>query len=107
MLAMTVRGYPGYGIEVEIGGRNILLKQQLMDIRNISRTELSDRRYLAGEGKTPMYVAADGKLAGIIAVADVVESSSIDAINMLQSMGIEVAMITETTEGRQRPSQSR
>lgn len=87
---------PGYGIEVEIGGRNILLgNSRLMDIRNISRTELSDRSdTLAGEGKTPMYVAADGKLAGIIAVADVVKSSSIDAINMLRSMGIEVAMIT-------------
>jgi Cu+-exporting ATPase len=87
---------PGYGIEVEIKGLNVLLgNSRLMDIRNISRTELCDRSdILAGEGKTPMYVAIDNKMAGIIAVADVVKSSSIAAINMLRSMGVEVAMIT-------------
>ncbi|MFA5672439.1 MAG: HAD-IC family P-type ATPase, partial [Synergistaceae bacterium] len=73
----------------------LLGNSRLMDIRNISRTELCDRSdILAGEGKTPMYVAIDNKMAGIIAVADVVKSSSIAAINMLRSMGVEVAMIT-------------
>jgi Cu+-exporting ATPase len=49
---------------------------------------------LAEEGKTPMYVAFDGKLTGIIAVADVVKPSSKAAIEVLRKMGIEVAMIT-------------
>ncbi|MCL2111014.1 MAG: heavy metal translocating P-type ATPase [Clostridiales bacterium] len=49
---------------------------------------------LAGEGKTPMYVALDGRLAGIIAVADVVKPSSKAAIETLRGMGIQVAMIT-------------
>lgn len=54
--------------------------------------EASDR--LASEGKTPMYVALDGQLAGIIAVADIVKTSSKAAIESLHKMGIEVVMIT-------------
>jgi Cu+-exporting ATPase len=49
---------------------------------------------LAGEGKTPMLVAADGVLLGLIAVADVVKPSSAQAIAALQKMGIEVVMMT-------------
>jgi Cu+-exporting ATPase len=52
----------------------------------------SDR--LAAEGKTPMYVAVGGRMAGIIAVADVLKQSSADAVKILRSMGIQVAMIT-------------
>ncbi|OQB25273.1 MAG: Copper-exporting P-type ATPase A [Firmicutes bacterium ADurb.Bin182] len=87
---------PGHGIEVEINGSHTLIgNRKLMDLRNISMQELekeSDR--LAGEGKTPMYIAIDNRLSGIIAVADVVKESSAKAIKKLQSMGIEVAMIT-------------
>ncbi len=87
---------PGQGITVDIDGIQTLIgNRKLMDERNISLAELekeSDR--LAGEGKTPMYVAMDNKIAGIIAVADVVKESSAKAIKKLQSMGIEVAMIT-------------
>jgi P-type Cu+ transporter len=69
--------------------------RKLMDERNIPFTELeaaSDK--LAAEGKTPMYVALDGKAAGIVAVADVLKPSSKAAIDRLHRMGIEVVMIT-------------
>ena len=87
---------PGHGIEVKIEKSHILIgNKKLMDQRKISLQELQDKSdQLAREGKTPMYVAIDGKLAGIIAVADVVKESSAKAIKKLQSMGIEVAMIT-------------
>ena len=49
---------------------------------------------LAQEGKTPMYIAIDNKLEGIVAVADTVKSSSKEAIENLHNMGIKVAMIT-------------
>ena len=49
---------------------------------------------LAYEGKTPMYMAIDGELAGVIAVADTVKESSKKAIETLHQMGIQVAMIT-------------
>lgn len=87
---------PGHGIEVEIDGIPVLLgNRKLMIERNIDLSELeqeSDR--LAEEGKTPMYIAVNQKLSGIIAVADVVKESSMKAIEKLRSMGLEVAMIT-------------
>jgi Cu+-exporting ATPase len=86
---------PGHGIQVVIQGRNMLLgNKKLMNDRGIEITlqENSDR--LAEEGKTPMYIAIDGILAGIIAVADVVKESSQHAINALHKMGLEVVMIT-------------
>lgn len=87
---------PGHGIEVVIDGINVLIgNKKLMDSRSISLEVLKEKSdQLAGEGKTPMYVAMEDKLAGIIAVADVVKESSAKAIKKLQSMGIEVAMIT-------------
>lgn len=86
----------GRGIEAQIGGQTLLAgNRKLMDELGISLLtleETSDR--LAEEGKTPMYVAINGKLSGIIAVADVVKQSSRAAIQELHNMGIEVAMIT-------------
>lgn len=87
---------PGYGIEVTIDSKQILLgNRKLMQNREI-RLELLETQSdkLATEGKTPMYIAVDNKLAGIIAVADVVKESSAKAIKRLHEMGIEVAMIT-------------
>ncbi|MBA3561086.1 MAG: HAD-IC family P-type ATPase, partial [Gemmatimonadaceae bacterium] len=48
----------------------------------------------AGEGKTPVYVAADGALAGLLAIADPVKSTSKEAIARLHEMGLEVVMLT-------------
>ncbi|MEQ8197778.1 MAG: heavy metal translocating P-type ATPase, partial [Clostridiaceae bacterium] len=90
------KAVPGHGIEVKIDGRDILLgNRKLMVERNISfenLEEISDK--LASEGKTPMYAAIDGRMAGIVAVADTVKENSRRAIEKLHDMGIEVAMIT-------------
>ncbi|MBU3109577.1 heavy metal translocating P-type ATPase [Clostridium gasigenes] len=90
------KAIPGYGIEVKIDGKNILLgNRKLMIDSKISLVELEKNSdELAGEGKTPMYIAIDNKIAGIIAVADTVKASSKKAIEKLHEMGIEVAMIT-------------
>ncbi len=53
---------------------------------------------LAEEGKTPLYFAKDGKLAGIIAVADVIKEDSPQAIKELQNMGVHVVMLTGDNE---------
>jgi Cu+-exporting ATPase len=86
----------GRGIQANIKGEDILAgNRKLMDESGISLAgmeEISDR--LAEEGKTPMYVAINGTLAGIVAVADVVKESSRAAIESLHKMGMEVAMIT-------------
>ncbi|OLS01980.1 heavy metal translocating P-type ATPase [Tissierella creatinophila] len=87
---------PGHGIEVTIDGKNILAgNRKLMVERKITLDSLEETsNKLAEEGKTPMYVAIDNKMAGIIAVADTVKENSKRAIEKLHEMGIEVAMIT-------------
>ena len=94
--AESFNSVTGRGIEAVINSVAVLAgNKKLMNERNIPLEQLSaqsDR--LADEGKTPMYVALDGKPSGIIAVADVVKPSSKAAIEILHKMGIEVAMIT-------------
>ncbi|MGL5642034.1 MAG: copper-translocating P-type ATPase [Paraclostridium sp.] len=86
----------GHGIEVTISNHQVLLgNKKLMDDRNINLEDLhiqSDK--LANEGKTPMYIAINNKIAGIIAVADIVKASSKKAVERLHEMGIKVAMVT-------------
>jgi P-type Cu+ transporter len=86
----------GMGIQVTIDNRDILLgNKKLMIESNISIENLEEEsNTLASEGKTPMYVAINNELKGIIAVADTVKESSKRAIEKLHSMGIEVAMLT-------------
>ncbi len=86
----------GFGIETNIDGQNVLVGNlKLMNKFNILIDELDDSfDELADEGKTPMYIAVDRELIGIIAVADVVKESSKKAIEKLHKMKIEVAMIT-------------
>lgn len=90
------KAIPGYGIEVTIDGNKILLgNRKLMVESEISLEKLEDiSNKLAEEGKTPMYIAIENKISGIIAVADTVKENSKKAIERLHSMGIEVAMIT-------------
>lgn len=90
------KAIPGAGIQVIINNENILLgNKKLMNDNNIILEALEEKsNVLASQGKTPMYIAVDGKLAGIIAVADVVKESSKKAIEILHDMGIKVAMVT-------------
>ena len=92
----TFNAIPGHGIEVTLNGQHLLLgNKKLMDERHIGLGNLASASdALASQGKTPMYIAKDGKIAGIIAVADTVKESSLRAIKKLHKMGIEVAMIT-------------
>ena len=86
---------PGRGIEVKIENKTVLLgNKQLMDEKNIYINLQKEADDLANMGKTPMFVAVEGELAGIIAVADVLKSNSKKAINLLHKMGLEVIMIT-------------
>jgi len=69
--------------------------KRLMESRSIDMSDYTqDSDRLAHEGKTPMYMAIDGKLESIIAVADIIKPTSKAAIQRLYSMGIDVVMIT-------------
>ncbi len=79
-----------------MAGRQLLLGNlKLMQEHGIRLDGLDDAATrLAGEGKTPMFAAVDGRAAGLIAVADTVKPGSWEAVETLRRLGLEVAMIT-------------
>ena len=87
---------PGHGVRAEIngktaiGGNAALIKSKGM--LDADMKALGER--LADEGKTPLYFAFDGRIAGIIAVADVVKEDSGQSISELKDMGIRTVMLT-------------
>ena len=87
---------PGQGISGVIQGRRCLAgNRRMMEANGIADNALLARGdALAEDGKTPLYFAADGRLIGLIAVADVVKPTSAQAIAELSHMGIEVVMLT-------------
>ena len=91
---------PGNGLTAKLGGEE-LLGGSLSFIS--TKTQISsDLRMkaesLAEEGKTPLFFAKGGRLAGIIAVADVMKEDSPAAIAALRNMGIRVVMLTGDNE---------
>lgn len=87
---------PGHGIKVSIEGHTFLLGNKKLMLENkVDLTQAQeDSLRLAKEGKTPMFVACNEQLEGIIAVADTIKDSSKAAIEKLHRMNIQVAMIT-------------
>ena len=94
--ARSFNAVAGHGIEAEVDGRRLLLGNlTLMRGRNVALDGFERRAdELAAAGKTPMYVAVDGKLAGVVAVADQVKIESKSAVEFMRRMGLEVVMMT-------------
>jgi len=91
---------PGHGVEATVEGRRILVgNHKLMQRRRVDISAIEgDVERLQSEGKTAMYVAVDGRAAGVVAVADTVKVDSVEAIRVMQAMGLEVVMITGDNE---------
>lgn len=87
---------PGHGVSGRVAGKDILLgNAKLLRDRRIAVDILTDQWHrLAGEGKTPMFIAIDNQAAGLVAVADTLKPDSRQAIDILKKMGIEVVMLT-------------
>lgn len=94
--AENFHALPGWGVEGTVdnvtaaGGSGALFME---------RGLLSDSMRMAGErmaeeGKTPLYFSADGRMLGMIAVADVVKEDSAQAVTQLRNMGIQAVMLT-------------
>jgi len=86
----------GQGVEVTIDSRRILLGNlRLMKERNVALDGLSGKaEHLSNEGKTPIFLAIDGEVTGIIAVADTLKENSKEAVEAFHRMGLEVVMLT-------------
>ncbi len=91
---------PGQGVKARIDGQQLLLGNlRLMEENGVQVDGLRDRaERLAGEGKTPMIVALDGRAAGVVAVADTLKPNTREAVEALHRMGLEVIMITGDNE---------
>lgn len=87
---------PGRGLRAVLDGEQWLAgNARLMQEQGVELGEASARAdELAGQGKTPLFFACEGRLAGVIAVADVVKSTSAAAIRELSRMGVDVWMLT-------------
>jgi Cu+-exporting ATPase len=90
---------PGRGVEATLAAAKpvhvLLGNRRLLDERKLSPAGLeATAETMAIDGKTPMYVVVDGKAAGLIAVADVLKPDSVAAVRELESMGLEVYMLT-------------
>ena len=87
----TGRGATGVvdGVALTVGNA-ALMAEWAVDVTPLR----ADAERLAGEGKTPMYAAVDGALAGVVAVADPIKAGSRDAVRRLRSLGLEVVMLT-------------
>ena len=87
---------PGSGLTAVLNGKT-LFGGNMKFIRSKSKVSAHMRanaEALAQQGKTPLFFAEDGKLRGIIAVADTIREDSAEAIRQLKNMGIRVVMIT-------------
>src|SRR3972149_1062188 len=89
-------GLPGRGVRGAVAGRKVLLGNDRMLVEEgIAPGALAgEAERLAAEGKTPMFVAVDGRAAGIIAVADTLKVGSREAVERLHRLGIQVVMLT-------------
>jgi Cu+-exporting ATPase len=86
----------GQGATGRVAGRTVAVgNASLMSAQGVDTGPLADdTERLAAQGRTPVYVAVDGVLAGVIAVADPVRATSAEAIARLQAMGLDVVMLT-------------
>jgi Cu+-exporting ATPase len=86
----------GHGVRCVVDGSVVLAgNQALMDSVAIDTAPLaSEALARASAGQTPMYVAVDGALAGLVSVADTVKAESAEAVAQLKALGLQVWMLT-------------
>jgi Cu+-exporting ATPase len=86
----------GRGVEAEVSGHKVLLGNDiLMRDHGLESGPWKERaEQLASQGKTPIFVGLDGRLAGLMAVADDLKTGSVLALERLRGMGMELVMLT-------------
>ena len=92
--------FPGNGLEGTVAGEKCVGGSYSYIEKIVKVTPIVRDKYVtfAEEGKTPLFFAKNGKLLGIIAVADVIKEDSAEAIKQLENMGIHVVMLTGDNE---------
>jgi Cu+-exporting ATPase len=98
--ASAFEAVTGKGVSGTVSGRKVALgNAAMMADLGIDFSRLSERaETLQGEGRTAMFVAADGKAAGLVAVADPVKATTAEAIRALHAQGLTIIMATGDNE---------
>ncbi|WP_421734517.1 heavy metal translocating P-type ATPase [Cellulomonas sp.] len=104
LTADDFRNVPGHGAGATVNGHRVLVgNQRLMSAEAVTLGELSARRdELAQSGRTAVLVAVDGRLVGVIALADAVRETAAAAVAALHEARIEVVMLTGDNEATAR-----
>lgn len=85
----------GAGIVAVLNGKSVGIgNKRLLAKMDLEPDEEAEARYGASQGKTPMYLIIDGRLTGMICVADTIKDTSREAIDQLKSIGVKVYMVT-------------
>jgi len=86
----------GHGVQAQVEGQTILFGNRKLMARNQIELEdlLQQAEALAAKAETPMYLAVDDQIVGIIAVSDPIKSDSAQAIERLHAIGVRVVMLT-------------
>lgn len=92
----SFKAVPGRGIDAIVNGTHVLAGNlKLMSENGIdTQPAQNDAKKLSYKGRTLMYIAADGQLAGLMAAADALKPTSREAVSRLMRMGVDVVMIT-------------
>lgn len=99
--AQQFEAVPGYGIRAKVEDRDLLVGTvKLMDRFDISipSEAIEEKERMENTGKTVMLAAADGRYAGMVAVADTLKETSREAVARLREMGLTVIMLTGDNE---------
>jgi Cu+-exporting ATPase len=94
--AQNFSALEGHGVEASVDGRVVLIgNAKLMTDRGVSLGEFTTKAdAFSAQGKTSVFIAADGKMAGVIAIADSLRETSRHAVERLKSLGLDVIMLT-------------
>ena len=98
----------GMGVAGSVGGATVAVGNKALILERVNGSAstskaaveslAADTKRLSGEGKTPMYVAVNGSVAGLVAVADALRPTSAASISKLRGMGLKVVMLTGDNE---------
>ena len=91
--AVAFEAVAGQGVRAVVGGREVVVgRPAFLDVGDTSLATAAER--LAGAGKTPVYVAVDGRPAAVVGIADTLKVGSAAAVAELQRLGLVVIMLT-------------
>ncbi len=86
---------PGHGVVASVGGKTVLLgNRKLLERFGVASAMDAETERLRAEAKTALYVAAGGRLLGVIAVADRIRPTAKSAVTALHAMGVRVLLLT-------------